>query len=139
MNFQEFEERIKAITTSVVATERTRSGGDEWLMNKCEGIRDCLMERIKEELGGVDNWKFMRPSGHWTGYIPEGCSKDHVWMYIKFNEQELAFDPTYIQYTRTEWSWEGCKQAVVDHCYRLRLDDVWYTEAFNERASLYPL
>jgi hypothetical protein len=89
MRFQEFEERIKAITTSVVATERTRSGGDEWLMNKCSKVCGDLMKRLRTELGDVGNWEFVPTTGFWTGYIPDGCSKDHEWMCIRFNEQEL--------------------------------------------------
>jgi hypothetical protein len=139
MRFQEFEERIKAITTSVVAIARNPLTGNQWLENKCSDVCGDLMERIRTELGGVDTWEFVKTTGFWTGDIPEGCCDKHEWMCIRFNEQELIFDPTYIQYTRTEWSWDGCKQAVVDNCYTVLRDDVRCTKAYKERASLYPL
>jgi hypothetical protein len=142
MNFEEFEERVKAITTDVVTTHRTPPVGDEWLRNKCGIVCSMIRNRIRRELGGVSNWEFGLPTGFWNGAIPKDFrdfSDEHEWMCIRFNEQELTFDPTYIQYTRTEWSWEGCKQAVVDNCYLVIRDDARCSKAYNERASLYPL
>ena len=140
MNFQEFEEHVKAITTDVVAEERVLSSFEEnkWLKNKCHNMCKTLRGRIRRELAHIDNWEFVLITGLWSGTIPEGCSKDHEWMCITFNEQELSFDPTYIQYTRTEWTWEGCKQAVIDCCVVMRRDDSNFSQAYKEWASMYP-
>jgi hypothetical protein len=142
MKFEEFEERVKAITTDVVALKRIPPSGDEWLRNMCAQVCTNIRNRISSELGNVDNWEFVISEGLWNGAIPRDFrdySDKHEWMCIKFNKQELEFDPTYIQYTRTEWSWEACKQAVIDNCYPVVRDDTRYSKSYNERASQYPM
>jgi hypothetical protein len=152
MNFQGFEDLIKNITENVVDEERAGQGR-LWLENKCSQVCYKLKRRFEELLGDVTkSLQVEIPKGYWNGgitidfYKYEGVrfntpTEEHEWIHIMFatndgNVYNLEFDPTYIQFTRTDYDWEESKQAVIDNCEKLKSNNstvAKYEEIMAER------
>lgn len=108
------------------------SATETCLENMCTKVCDSLIEEIKSK--PIPNVCLSYVIGTWRGPVKEqdirttsvtayNCNDvhcvfessylPHQWMCARLgNERVLQFDPTYIQFTGTEWCWEECVDAI---------------------------
>ncbi len=95
------------------------------LYNKCSEVRDVVRKEITEKDGSIG----VKPvTGLWKGPVTDkyrakakederyGPHYPHDWLEVTHSGQSLQIDPTYVQFTGTEWSFDACISHAARYC-----------------------
>ena len=113
---------IESIVTKIIRSEIKKHVDLRWTTPPLHNLCSDLCWKIKREI--IEYYPLFTVevvSGEWVGekrqehanLRPHDIATGHNWLKVVGDGITTQLDPTYVQFLNVEWSYDGCKGAIV--------------------------